>query len=264
MEGRRVSRRALLAPAAFLSLCTALAAAPARAEDDLDSGRVIAVEKKPYRMVHEFSFSAGILPLDALYVGYSLGGSYTLHLSDIWAWEIVDFHYSSNVDTGLPVTLAERWSVAPTLNPEFQYTLASHAIFAPLFGKFALFNSHVLFVETYFALGGGITHFSDGFRPELSVGWFGLRLFFGQRVSARLDIRSMFVPDIPSGIDHVMQFSLGVSFNFGSVRATESDTAGDQDDTTGFEELDELYPTSNPARGTNERAAPQPEEKNEQ
>jgi outer membrane beta-barrel protein len=221
--------------------------APAFAEDELDSGRVIAVDEKPYRMVHEFAFAAGILPLDALYTGFSLGGSYTLHLSDIWAWEVVDFHYSANVDTGLDVTLAERWSVAPTQNPEIQYMLLSHGVFSPLFGKMTLFNSNILHVETSFAIGGGVVRFTDGFRPALSIGWPSFRLYFGQRVSARLDIRSALVPDSPSGIEHVMQISLGVGFNFGSVRATESEKEGEEDDSTGFEALDELYPASKPA-----------------
>src|SRR5690349_2958383 len=134
------------AAAALLSLsCFALTA---RAEDDedLESGKVIAVEPRPYRMVHEFSVSAGILPLDALYTGFSLGGAYTLHLSDLWAWEAIDVSYSANVDTGLDVTLAERWSVAPTSNPEVQYLVGSHAIFSPMFGKFALFNSSISYI----------------------------------------------------------------------------------------------------------------------
>src|SRR5438093_13738114 len=107
-------RRAVFALA--LVLCVPRSA---RADDDEDlgSGKVIAVEGRPYRMVHEFAVEAGVLPLDALYKGFTLGGSYTLHLSDIWAWEAVDFHYSANVSTGLDVTLAERWSVAPTTTP---------------------------------------------------------------------------------------------------------------------------------------------------
>lgn len=241
-------------------LCSALLLLPsiAYAEDDedLEQGRVIAVEDRPYTMVHEFAVSAGVLPLDALYTGFSLGGSYTLHLSDLWAWEAIDFHYSANVDTGLDVTLAERWSVAPTSNPEVQYLAATHAVWSPLFGKFALFNSSISYLETYFAVGGGIARFSDGFRPQVSFGP-GLRVYIGQRVSARLDIRSSLVPDIPSGIDHVMKFTLGVAFNFGTIRATESgDDELDDDNTTGFETLDELYPLSNPDR-------PKPEEKTE-
>lgn len=243
-------------PAFFALFWCLFCSSIALAEDDedLEAGRVIAVEARPYRMVHEFSVSAGILPLDALYTGFSLGGSYTLHLSDIWAWEAIDVHYSANVDTGLDVTLAERWSVAPTSNPEVQYLVGSHAVVSPLFGKFALFNSSISYLETYFAAGGGIARFSDGFRPQVSFGP-GVRLYIGQRVSVRLDIRSSLVPDIPSGIDHVMKFTLGVAFNFGTIRATEGEEEEDTDSSTGFEALDELYPLSNPDRPKAEEKA---------
>src|SRR5438876_9294831 len=101
-----MKRLALALVASALSFAPSLARAD---EDDLDAGRVIAVEKRPYRLVHEFSAFAGVLPLDALYTGFSLGGSYTLHLSDLWAWEMIGFHYSSNADSHLQKTLGERW-----------------------------------------------------------------------------------------------------------------------------------------------------------
>lgn len=218
-------------------------------DDELNSGRVIAVEDRPYRMVHEFTVSAGVLPVDALYTGLSIGGSYTLHLSDIWAWEAISFHYSANVDTGLDVKLADRWSVAPTSNPELQYMFGTHAVLTPLFGKLSVFNDSIIYASTFFALGGGIVRFSDGFRPQGSFGP-GVRLFFGQAVSTRLDIRGSIVPDVPTGVDFIMQVLLSVSFNFGSVRATEiGDADEEQDTTTGFEALDELYPLSNPDLG---------------
>jgi outer membrane beta-barrel protein len=244
---------------ALLLAIVAAASAPsiANAQDELDSGRVIAVQSRPYRMVHEFTVAAGILPMDALYKGFSLGGSYTLHLSDLWAWEAIDFHYSSNVNTGVDATLARRWSVAPTDQPQIQYMAASHVIFSPLFGKFTLFNRAIINAEAYFALGGGVAHFTDGFRPELSLGP-GLRVFFNQTVSTRLDIRSSLAPNIPAGIDHVLQITLGVAFNFGRTRATDSSVEEERDTTTGFEALDELYPQSNPKKPGN--ATPKPSE----
>jgi outer membrane beta-barrel protein len=237
-----------------LAVVATLAVSPAaRAdEDELDAGRVIAVEARPYRMVHEFSAFAGILPIDALYTGYSLGAAYTLHLSDLWAWEVVNFQYSANVDSDLKNVLAERWSVAATKDPRINYMATSHLVFSPLFGKFALFNDTILYAETYLSVGGGIARFDDGFRPALSVGP-GARLYFGQRVSARLDVHSVISPDIPAGVDHILVITLGVSFNFGNVRATETGFAEEREVTDPFQTLDELYPESKP-RGK-ERAA---------
>lgn len=251
------ARRLGLGPALGLVLGLALPGGASAQDDELDSGRVIAVEDRPYRMAHEFSAFAGILPLDAVYTGYSLGGSYTLHFDELWAWEAIDFHYSANVDSGLDKTLAERWSVAPTGTERIQYLATSHLIVSPLFGKLALFNSAILYAETYLAVGGGITHFDDGFRPALSAGP-GVRLYFGPRVSARLDVRSALVPDIPSGLEHVLRVTLGVSFNFGAVARGAQGHPGEPPGQDGedngaeeldpFQKLDELYPASAPAR----------------
>ena len=229
-------------------------------DDELDSGRVVAVEDRPYRMVHEFTVTAGVLPIDALYTGLTLGGSYTLHLSDLWAWEAVSFHYSANVDTGLDVTLAERWSVAPTSNPEIRYMIGSHAVLTPLFGKIALFNDTIIHASTFFALGGGVANFTTGFRPMGSFGP-GVRVFFGKVVSTRLDVRGAIVPDIPTGVEFVLHVNLSVSFNFGTVRATEL-LEDDEvvDNSTGFEALDELYPLSNPDLGKKKEKEEEAEE----
>ena len=50
----------------------------------------------------------------------------------------------------------------------------------------------------------------------------------------------------PSGIDFVLHVTLSVAFNFGTVRATDDDTLAERDNSTGFEDLDELFPGSNP------------------
>ncbi len=216
-----------------------------QADDELRSGRVIAVQDKPYRMVHEFSITAGVLPADAFYTGLTLGGSYTLHLSDVWSWEAIDFHYSANVDNGLDVTLAERWSVAPTSDPRLDYLAGTHLVFTPLFGKFTFFNQSILHASAHFALGGGIAHFSDGFRVQATAGP-GVRLYWGQVVSTRFDIRGTLVPDIPSGFDFIVQLNFSVSFNFGRVRATDGQRRDLHDGPSGYDVLDELYPKSNP------------------
>jgi outer membrane beta-barrel protein len=251
-----------IAPLLIAALLATPLAAEAADQDELESGRVIAVQGRPYRLVHEFAVGVGVLPMDALYKGISLGGSYTLHFSDLWAWEIVDFHYSQNIGTDVDATLSRRWSTKTTGEPQLDYMGASHFIFSPLFGKFTLFNRTIINAAAYLALGGGVAHFTDGFRPELSLGP-GVRIFFSQRVSTRLDIRSALAPNIPSGIKHVLQITLGVAFNFGSVRATESSPEEAPDTSTGFEALDELYPQSNPKKtgiGTPKQSEPEVEE----
>ena len=214
-------------------------------EDELNSGRVVAVQDRPYRMVHEFTASVGVLPIDAFYTGLSLGGAYTLHFNDLLAWEAISFHYSGNVDSGLESELADRWSVLPEGEPQLQYLAGTHVIFTPLFGKLTFFNDSIVHLSTYLSVGGGLAKFDDGFRPHGSIGP-GLRAFFGQVVSTRLDIRNIIAADAPDGVDYHLHVTLSVSFNFGDRQSDES--AQVEDLRTGFEALDELYPLSDPKR----------------
>jgi outer membrane beta-barrel protein len=235
-------------------VATLLAPAAARAgiDDELDSGRIIAVDDRPYRLVHEFAVSSGIVPTDAFYVGVSVGGSYTLHLSDIWAWEAVNFQYSANIDTDLESELLDDFEVQPEQEPRLQYLLTSSAIVTPFFGKQATLNRGIVFQGVHFALGGGVASFGgddqDSFRPQVQFGP-GIRFFLGQVVSARLDLRGITTfESVAQSLEAEFFFHafLSVAFNFGTVRATEIGKEEVVDNTTGYEKLDELFPESNP------------------
>ncbi len=223
--------------------------------DELNSGEVVAVQDRPYRLVHEFTASVGVLPIDAFYTGLSLGGSYTLHFNDLIAWEAISFHYSGNIDTGLENELAERFSVLPDGDPQLQYLAGSSLVFSPLFGKFAFFNDSIVNVSTYLSVGGGLARYDDeSFRPQGSIGP-GLRLFFGDVVSTRLDVRNIIASDAPSGVEYILHITLSVSFNFGEREPDDEERP--EDSRTGFEALDELYPMSDPDRtGDGERQEP--------
>jgi len=232
-------------------LAALLAPRVARAQDeDLQSGRVIAVQDRPFRLAHEFTASAGVLPMDAFYTGLSLGGSYTLHLTELLSWEAISVHYSSNVGKGLDTELLERWSVQDTDQPEIQYLVGSHVLFTPLYGKLSFMNQSIVTVSTYLAAGGGALHYVDeGFRPFFSVGP-GIRFLFGQVVSTRLDLRNMIAPDFFGGADYILHVTASVSFNFGSSRPTDLDDEDPESELVDpFGELDELYPLSDPERG---------------
>lgn len=233
-----------------IATALALASSPALAQDeDLGKGRVIAVQDRPFRLAHEFTASTGVLPMDAFYTGLSIGGSYTLHLTELVAWEAISVHYSNNVGKGLDDELLERWSVEDTDQPEIQYTLGSHVLFTPLYGKLAFFNRSIVTISTYLAVGGGAIHYRDeGFRPHFSVGP-GIRFLFGQVVSTRLDVRNMVAPDFFGGADYILHVTASVSFNFGSSRPTDDDDLAPEDELVDpFGELDTLYPLSDPER----------------
>lgn len=221
-------------------------AQPAFADEDerRRGGQVVARQPRPHRLLHEVDLTVGVLPLDALYTGLSLGGSYTLHLDDVVALELVDFHYSANVDSGLESRLAERFAVNPTVTPEIEYIAGTGLLITPYFGKLALFDAAVIEAATHLGLNVGIAHFSDGFRFQGTIGP-GVRFFLSDEVSTRLDARMTFAFDDQGSVETVLQINLGLAFNLGGGRpsSARSSTAPTVDpDAT----LDELFPESSP------------------
>lgn len=241
-------RARALAPALLLALSFA---PEAQAQDeDLGRGRVIAVQDRPYRFAHEFTLTVGVLPMDAFYTGLSLGGSYTLHFTELVSWEALSFHYSNNVSKGLDTELTETWGVRDAEENELQYMLASHVVLSPFAGKLTVMNSSIVSASTYLAIGGGtIRYQEEGFRPLFSIGP-GLRFAFGQVVSSRLDVRGILTPSFNGGADFILHVGLSVSFNVGAARPIPfEDREAEADLVDPFKELDELYPLSNPDRG---------------
>jgi outer membrane beta-barrel protein len=230
--------------AAFLCL---LVPSIAAAEDEIDMGHVVAVQARPYRLVHEFRASLGVLPVDSFQTAITIGGSYTLHLSDVWAWEAFRFDYAINVDTGVQDMLASRWSIAPALErAELQYLFGTHLLVTPLYGKLAVLDDEVIHADIHLAAGGGVVHYADGFRPQLSAGP-GVRIFLGSIVSLRLDVGAVVVPNAPGGTDVLIAVSFSVSSSFGTTRVTEQDERSpSRREVDGMETLDELYPETRP------------------
>ncbi len=211
-------------------------------------GRVVAREDRPHRLIHELDVGVGVLPASALYTGLSLGGSYTLHLSEIVALELVDFRYAAALDSGLTGSLETRFGVAPTVEPQVEYLASTGLLFTPLYGKVALFDRAVLNLSTHLHLGFGVANFSDGFRYQVSGGP-GVRLHLGSRVSARLDFRGTVAFDELLPLETLLQINLSLGFHFGSrgERAAGTTPAEDPDLV-----LDALFPGTAPSPDVDE------------
>lgn len=232
---------------ALLALGSSLVAPEALA-DELErrlGGKVVARTPRPHRLVHEFDVGVGVLPLDALYTGLSLGGSYTLHLDEIVALELIDFRYSANLDSGLRRRLAERFEVSPTVSPEIEYLAGTGILVTPLFGKLALLDQAVVHAASHLGLSFGVAHFTDGFRFQVSGGP-GVRFFFSDTVSTRLDVRATVAFDEVLSVESLLQVNLSVAFNFGrrEDEARGEDRADVEEDPDAV--LDALFPESAP------------------
>ncbi|MFH0900465.1 MAG: outer membrane beta-barrel domain-containing protein, partial [Pseudomonadota bacterium] len=123
--------------------------------------------------------------------GVAFGGSYTLHFSDMWAWEVGHFSYSYGVDTGLKKKLLDYpTSVIPTSLERLQYFASSSVVLKPFYGKFSWLNRSVIHTEIFFVAGAGVGRYENpnSYRGSLSGG-VGLRLYLSKHTSLRLEVR---------------------------------------------------------------------------
>lgn len=182
--------------------------------EDLDQGRVFAIQPRRYRMVHEFTLSMAFLPLDAFYKFFAVSGHYVVHFDDFWAWEAIHFSFSKymDVDTGLKKEMNDRWDASATDTPRIDYFLDTNLMIKPLYGKMVLFDNWVIHMETYFLLGIGAEKFESGaWFPSGDVG-AGMRVFLNDTLSLRVEAREyVYLSD--GGVDSTLYFGLAFCYN---------------------------------------------------
>src|SRR5690606_19895230 len=169
-------------------------------EFGVEEPRVFSIQPRPYRLGHEFNLGAGVMPLDAFYVGLVLGGSYTFHFTDFWAWEIVSLHYSINFDTALERNLFDQYGVRAVRGGGERTQLfgTTSAVAKPFFGKLVLTNRTVVYAETFLLAGIGPfqsvsgTGESSYFDPAFNLG-LGLCFWVNEVLSVRFEIRDYIV-----------------------------------------------------------------------
>ncbi len=237
-------KRLFLLPAFLLGMMLLI---PAQASAALSFGierpRIFSIQERPYRLDHEFELGVDILPLDAFYIGAAIGGSYTYHFSDFWAWEIASLNYSFNFDTPLEAELDERFGVKPVRGGGERIRIygTTSLVVKPLFGKLSLFNSSIIYSETFFTFGvGPFVHASNNGEntfvdPTLSAG-VGIRLWTSDAFSMRLEVRDYIIfKNVFGGNDLIRQekgvvntlvFNLSVALTTGgSASMKKSSTA---------------------------------------
>ncbi len=172
--------------AASIALLT-LAVPAAGWADDEPSLPSLAVQNRRHTQTHEFTAAFGVLPLDAFDKGLTVSGAYTLHFSDVFAWEVAQFFYSFPVETDLRGEL-RAFDLEPTPFERVEYFLTSNFVFKPLYWKGAWLNDGLVFGELMFLAGGGYGWLTRTERPVFDVG-VAYRLYVSDWVSFRLDVR---------------------------------------------------------------------------
>lgn len=213
-----MKRVAIIAVIVAAGSLAAPQSASAQLEFSGEKPRIFSIQRRPYRLGHEFTLGLGVLPIDAFYVGAVASASYTYHFSDFWSWEIASGNYSLNFGSGLRRHLLNDFGVVPERGggERIQVFATTSIVVKPLFGKLSIFNSQVIYSETFFVAGigpvlkgvGG----SNSWRPGVGLGG-GLRFWSGQALSWRLDIRDylIFTDVIP---ENALFINISASFNY--------------------------------------------------
>ena len=198
--------------AVFLSSLALLSPLAAAADEAQEAGRLVAIQQRKFRLAHELEIGGMFEPLDAFSKGVGVEGAYVLHVDDTWSWEVLRAGYIARLDTSLRTQLLRDYGVEPTSFESLQYYASSSAMFAPLYGKFALRNASLVHLEMFLTAGGAFGHFTTLYAagPELGA---GARLFLSQTMSVRLDARDAYF--IGRKKQNVLFFSLGLSINLG-------------------------------------------------
>jgi outer membrane beta-barrel protein len=205
-----------------------LSALPGTAQAQLEFGadrpRVFSIQRRPYRLGHEFQLGVGVLPLDAFYVGLVASASYTYHFSDFWAWEIAGGGYSFEFDTGLRDELFEKHRVVPDEGggDRIQAWVSTSAVAKPLFGKLSVFNLDIVYAETFLTVGVGPHLIGEYWRPAVNLG-VGMRFWSSSALSWRIDIRDylIFTDWVPENSLFLM---ISASFNYFTAEEQEEYT----------------------------------------
>jgi outer membrane beta-barrel protein len=184
---------------------------PCLADDD--SGRLVAIQQRKFRMAHELELAVSFTPLDAFDKGLGGEAAYTLHFTDALGWEILRFGYFGQLGTGLREQLLQEFGVVPTQFETLQYYASSAFEWSPAYGKLAWNNAAITHVEMFLTVGAAAGWFSSsiGFGPEAGL---GLRIFINSILSWRLEVRDAYFFERNS--ENVVFLSTGLSFNLGS------------------------------------------------
>ena len=183
------------------------------AMEDESGLKYVAVQNRLYSPTHEFTTWVGTLPLDAFVKGLTFTAAYTVHFSDLWAWEIGQFTYSLGMDTGLKDELANLpQPVGPTPFETTQYYVTSSLLFKPVYGKLAVLNRSIIHGELYLQAGAGYGWLTITGRPVVTAG-AGLRLYAGNYLSFRFDLRDYLFFNLED-FHNELWIALGISLSF--------------------------------------------------
>lgn len=192
------------------------AAEPQDAKDLYELPKLVAVQNRQYYLNREFTSHVGYLPMDSFNKSIVLGASYTHYLSDFIGWEIANFNYCFNQDTGLKKQLLSSFNADTEGLLDYpDYYLTTNIIYTPLYNKSLLFNKTLVHGDLSFVFGGGLLKYHSQGNGGVVQGGVILRFFTKADQSLKFDVRTL----IPMGLASArvnLSIIVGYSFELGS------------------------------------------------
>ncbi len=186
-----------------------------------EHGQLEILQNRKYNLLNELIISVGGLPADPYNKGLTITGGYAIHFSDFVAWEIGNFTYSYNIDSGLKeklVRVVNLYGLGTPELPEINWFVTSNLVLKPVYGKQAIFNRTVIHVEAYVLGGPAIVNRSTP-DTEFSLGanvGAGLRFWLSEHTSLRIDLQELiFYATNTSNIETALHLHAGLGFAFG-------------------------------------------------
>jgi outer membrane beta-barrel protein len=184
-------------------------------EDVYTLPKLVAVQSRQYYVNHDLTFHAGYLPMDSFNKSVVLGGSYTYYLSDFLAWEVANFNYAMNQDTGLKDQLRDEFNADTGDILDYpNYYVTTSLVYTPLYNKSLLFNKNLVFSDISFVFGGGMMKYDfQGNGGVVQIGAI-FRFFTAPSQSIKFDFRTV----IPMGFNEArvnLSIIIGYSWQLG-------------------------------------------------
>lgn len=199
----------ILALAALSQSFAGSAAAQSAEEEVAYDSR--AVQNRHYSGTHELALFGGILPLDAFTKGITIGGGYTWHINDTWAWEVVNYNYSFPFDTDLKAKL-DPFDLEPTPFEVLEHLITTNLLIKPIYWKGAFFGDSIIHGEIGFLVGGGVGIYSRSQRAAVDFG-LSFRFYLERWLSLRLEARhNLFFSDSLNSIQLDNELWVGLGF----------------------------------------------------
>jgi outer membrane beta-barrel protein len=185
------------------------------------------IQQRKYQLFHEFSLSAGVMPLDPYQKSWTASFAYTFHFSQNWSWEVVQATYAFALSsTSLRDELIRTFAVPPEEFAAPRLMLTSGLEYSPFYNKQVFMNDGVLHSGLLFGGYGGVIFGDRGdiassledFRPSLGLG-IGFRFFVEKWFSTRVDLRQFFsfrraiLPGESFKVEPVLFITISGSFN---------------------------------------------------